>query len=70
MQPGELDSAHEHNVHRLIEEFGEDKDIEVRNAYQGIRDELERGATVILYIPILAAQAARKTLRKKYFHQA
>lgn len=56
-------SKHEEGVKKLIEEFGSERETEIRTTYREQMEKLERDATVFLYIPILALNAVRRILQ-------
>ena len=57
---------HEDCIRQLVEEFGADKEPEIRKTYVEQRNNLERHATVFVYIPLLAFQTARRVLQTQY----
>ena len=60
----EVNSAHEHNIALLIQEFGQDKETAVRKEYREQRQRLEQKASVQLFIPLLTCNATREALER------
>ncbi len=59
----DVNSAHEHSIEKLIKEFGMECETLVRATYREQKLKLETNARVLLYVPMLACNAARETLR-------
>ena len=62
----QLESVHRNSVDRLVREFGSDKDSEINQLYNIHRDQLEIGAKLHDFIPVLAYRQARDYLHEKY----
>ena len=57
------EKVHEHNIERLIQEFGKDNESEVKGIYNMERDILEKNNSIPLeFIPVRIYEQAQKTL--------
>jgi len=64
MKYNDVNSTHQHTIERLIREFGTECETVVRNTYREQKLRLERNASILLYVPILASNAAREMLKQ------
>ena len=62
-------SEHEDCIKRLVEEFGPEREAEIRAIYQENIRNLEIDARILLYLPVLALNSSRKTLKAKFRQQ-
>jgi hypothetical protein len=61
----EIGAAHEHSIRQLLEEFGEHNANLIEATYYEQKKKLEQEATVLVFVPLLACNAARKALQKQ-----
>jgi hypothetical protein len=57
------ESAHEDCIVRLVEEFGTNREDEIRRMYSLQRQKLENGARIFLYSAILTYNSTRQQLQ-------
>jgi len=61
-----IESAHRHNIVRLIDEFGENRQNRVIELYNSLRDSEESTAKITDFTPIFTYRLVREALQEEY----
>jgi len=61
-----IDSAHRHNILRLIDEFGESRQDRITALYNNLRDSEESTAKITDFTPIFTYRLVREALQEEY----
>jgi hypothetical protein len=64
LKNSELNAAHENSILQLVEEFGKNHSRIICTTYNEQRKKLEKEASVLLFVPILACNATRELLQR------
>jgi hypothetical protein len=60
-----IDSAHRHNILRLIDEFGESRQNRIIELYSSLRDSEESTAKITDFTPIFTYRMVREALEEE-----
>jgi hypothetical protein len=63
---GKYESTHANNILTLVNEFGQDKEEEIRRLYLDQKTLLEKDARIIEFLPIFTYKLVRETLKAQY----
>ena len=65
---GEIKSLNQHteNISKLVTEFGEDKEREIRYEYENLLESISKRAKILDYIPILVYKSVKELIKEKY----
>lgn len=61
-----IESAHRHNIVRLIDEFGEHRESRIIELYNSLRDSEESTAKITDFTPIFTYRMVREALQEEY----
>lgn len=61
-----LESQHETNIAKLVNEFGQDKELEIDKLYRKECELLKKEAKITTFVPLLAYKHTRDILRIEY----
>ena len=60
-----IESAHRHNIVRLIDEFGESRESRITELYNSLRDSEESTAKITDFTPIFTYRLVREALQEE-----
>ncbi len=64
--PDSFETQHDVNITRLVKQFGEEREEEIRKLYETEREHLEKMATMPDFVPLVLYNAVRQRIAETY----